>query len=227
MWSIQNILLLVTGLINLAMSIFIISRGWKNKVNLYFSLLTFFNFLWSISIIQASILNNGGEFWALFAHTAAMGIVLFLFYFSLHFPYYSFKLNSTYNYIIYIIAIIMSASFFKDKTMVLDYVQNVNSASYYLNYNKPAYILYMAFFFLLIITSVIILLHKYKTSEGIFKFRIKLVIISTSFGLSMGSFFDLILCYNSNFSYIWIGPLSTLLLNIVVFYLIKSPKKVT
>ncbi len=42
---IKNSILLTAGMLNLVMSIFIISRGWRNKVNLTFSLLTFSAFL--------------------------------------------------------------------------------------------------------------------------------------------------------------------------------------
>jgi hypothetical protein len=83
--STQNILLLLAGGINLIMSILVFSRGVKhNKINLYFSLLTFFNFLWAISLFFARVLpTNDWLFWARLAYPSSLGIVVSLFYFSI------------------------------------------------------------------------------------------------------------------------------------------------
>jgi hypothetical protein len=76
--SIQNILLLVAGIINLIMSILVFSRGIKhNKINRYFSLLTFFNFLWAISLLFAKALPvDSWMFWAKLAYPSSLGIAL-------------------------------------------------------------------------------------------------------------------------------------------------------
>ncbi|MDD5749980.1 MAG: hypothetical protein PHO91_04395 [Patescibacteria group bacterium] len=61
--SIQNTLLLIAGLINLVMSIIVFSRGIKNKINLYFGLLTFSNFLWALGLFLSRVLLFISEYW--------------------------------------------------------------------------------------------------------------------------------------------------------------------
>ena len=110
---IKNSILLTAGILNLAMSLFIISRGWKNKVNLYFSLFTFFNFLWALSILLARILESDFYFfWAMLAYPISLGIAVSLFYFSVYFPFSRQSLKKYVHFLILIPGIILSIIFF-------------------------------------------------------------------------------------------------------------------
>ena len=100
--NIQVAILLVSGFINLVMSVFIFSRGIKNKVNLYFSLLTFFNFLWAVSLLVFDFVDSEDllKLSASLPYTAAWLIAIYLFYFSVEFPYRIFDLSKLYKWII-------------------------------------------------------------------------------------------------------------------------------
>jgi hypothetical protein len=72
----------------------------------------------------------------------------------------------------------------------------------------------------LVFIIVFNLIKKYRVSENIFRKQILFLLIAIIIGLMAGSYFDLIICYFGNFSYAWVGPPFTLLMNFVVFYLI-------
>lgn len=226
--SIQNTLLLITGLINLLMSIIVISRGARNKINVYFSLLTFFNFLWAGGLFLSRILlfvSGTWIFWSTSTYFAAMGIAIFLFYFTIHFPFPNNK-NKTYsNYITCIIFFLLTFVIFKHNLFITNYTQNSEQNIYVLYYNKVLYVLYSIYFMYLIIASIINLLNKYKKAELFLRTKIMYFLMAIIIGAIFGSFFDLLLCYSHIFIFNWLGPLFTLPINFVAIYLIYSNKE--
>jgi hypothetical protein len=224
--SVQNIVLLTAGIINLIMSIFIFSRGWKNKVNLYFSLLTLFTFFWATSLALANVFI--GDIWRLFAqlaYPASLGIAIFLFFFTHHFPFRQKKINGATKYLIWIPAIFFSTIIFIDKVFITHFDQNLTGVFYKLEYNNVLYILFAVYFFVVVLAAVYNLINKYKSSEILFKKQILFLLFTIVIGLALGSYFDLITCYFGNFDYVWVGPPFTLLMNFAVFYLIFSANK--
>ena len=225
--SIQNILLLVAGVINLIMSVLVFSRGIKhNRVNRYFSLLTFFNFLWAFSLFFAQVLpTDDWLFWAKLAYPSSIGIVLSLFYFSVYFPFAIKKIPKILNYIILLLAVFFIIIPYINNLFIIDYSKYIEQALYILYYNKSLYIAFGVYFFILVFATVFNLIKKYKVSENIFRKQILFLLIAIIIGLMAGSYFDLIICYFGNFKHVWIGPPSTLLMNFVVFYLILHRKE--
>lgn len=222
---IKNGILLAAGLLNLFMAIFVISRGYKNKVNLTFSLLTFFNFLWAISVFFGRVLpSDGWYFWAIFAYPASLGITIALFYFSIYFPFILKGFKKIYHFMILIPGILLAIVSFIPNWFVVNTYHDANITEYTLYYLKPIYLIFALYFFILIILAVYNLYLKHKTSELVYKKQITLLLLTIIIGLIVGSYFDLVLCYFGNFKYIWIGPPFTLLMNAVVFYLIFSAR---
>lgn len=226
--SIENIILLVSGLINLIMSIIIFSRGVKNKINLYFSLLTFFNFLWAGSLFLGRASTNdfiwykGG---ALFAYSAALGIALSLYYFSIYFPSPIVKkVKQVYNRIIILLGIILAIIPYIGSWFILGNVKDNINHEYTLFVNKPIYVLYSIYFIGVVLLAIYNFYSKQKILEGVFKKRIKILLFTIVVGLAFGTYFDLIICYFANYKYSWIGPASTIFMNIYVFYLIFNKK---
>ena len=140
--GIQNILLLVAGIINIIMSILVLARGIKhNKVNLYFSLLTFFNFLWALSLFFAQTLVTENWFLAAqLAYPSSLGIAVSLFYFSVHFPFVIKRISKITNYIILLPAIFFVVIPYVDNLFIISSVKYVDQNLYVLYYNKLTYI---------------------------------------------------------------------------------------
>lgn len=220
----KNWLLLISALINLLMAIFVFSRGVRrSKINLYFSFLAFSCFLWGISLFFGRVmLTNQWYFWALFAYPAALLIAISLFYFTTAFPYlnYNFK-NHTYLMGIFVI---LSFLVFVPKYFVINAIHNVDLGQYTLYLFKPVYIIYAVYFIFLVFCSIYFLWKKYKAIDGVMKKNLFLLLITILVGLIFGTYFDLVLCYFADFTYIWLGPIFTFFMNLAVFYLVVFNK---
>lgn len=226
--GIQNILLLFAGLINLIMSLIVFSRGIKNKINLYFSLLTFFNFLWSVGMLIGRTLTLS-MFWyyagALFIYPVALGIAIFLYYFCVSFPIQIKKISILNHVVVVLPAVIISIVVYVKEWFILSYYKDIINMEYTLYVNKLSYFIYSLYFIVVVILALRELYRKIKVLEIIFIRQIKLLLIYIIIGLAFGIYFDLILCYFSNYHYIWVGPIFTAFMNAYVFYLIASNKE--
>ena len=188
----KNWLLLISALINLGMSIFILNRGIKNKVNLYFALLTFFCFAWSFNIFLQIVLLNISwvKFWFQASFISALGIATSLFYFVIHFPFKSIKLKIWQECFIWVIVLILSIfSYTKWNLVNFDKVMQDNFYEFIIEYNQVFQWCYALFFVILVISSLTILWGKYKQAESFLKKDIlqKLMVITKTVvaGVSM------------------------------------------
>ncbi|MDP2784422.1 MAG: histidine kinase N-terminal 7TM domain-containing protein [Sulfurimicrobium sp.] len=222
----QNGTLLIAALINIVMSIIVFSRGMKNKINLYFGLLTFFNFLWALSLFFARTLES--DIWFLAAQLAypfALGIAVFLLYFSLYFPFINHKFNYIVHFLIWIPAIFLAVIPFISGAFIVSSEKHISQTLYILYYYKPMYVIFTVYFFIIVITAIFNLFKKYKKIDGPLSKQTRWLSFAIIIGLLTGSYFDLILCYFGNFKYVWIGPIFTAFMNGYVFYLITSSKE--
>lgn len=226
--SIQNLLLLIAGLINLMMFFVIVSRSLNNKINLYFGLLTFSNFLWTLSILIARM-GEGGMFWyyagALLAYPIALGIVLSLYFFSRHFPVPGGKVKRFHDLLLLIVAFILSVIVYIKGAFVLTYNKDIINTEYTLYINKPVYIIYSIYFIFVALLALWNLYRKIRATDNYFKKQTIILFIAILIGLIFGVYYDLILCYFANYHYTWFGPVFTLFMNAVVFYFIISPRE--
>jgi len=224
--SFQNIVLLVAGIINLLMSIIVFSRGIKhNKVNLYFSIFTFFGFLWATSLLFSKSLFFGlsAEIFYKTAYLAAIGIAMALFYFSYNFPYKNKNLNIYYQVFIVLLAIIISLLVYS-KIHIIDFYDGLNASSWFVYYYKPFYAFYSLFFFYIIFSGMYFLISKLKNTDIFLRKQIVIFLITFIIGLIIGAYFNLLLPYLENWGYEFVGPICAVFMNIYVFYLI-FPKK--
>jgi len=225
--GLQNYTLLIAGIINLIMSILVFSRGIKhNKVNLYFSLLTFFNFLWAISLLlsKSVLFGLSAEISYRMAYVAALGIAMSLFYFTLYFPYKNKNLKLYYQAFLIFLALFLSVLAYS-KIHIINFSGGINSANWVINYYKPFYLVYSLFFSYVIISSMYFLIYKLKNIDNFLKNRIKILLITLLVGLLFGSYFNLVLPYFENWSYESVGPIFTAFMNAYVFYLIFNKKE--
>jgi hypothetical protein len=226
--SIQNLLLLIAGLINLMMFFVVVSRGLNNKMNLYFGFLTLANFLWTLSILIARM-GEGGMFWyyagALLAYPIALCIALSLYFFSRHFPIPSAQSKSINDILLLLGAFILSVIVYIKGAFVLSYNKDIANTEYTLYVNKPFYILYSLYFIFVALLALWNLYCKIRSTDHYFKKQTIVLFIAILIGLVFGVYYDLILCYFANYHYAWFGPVFTLFMNAVVFYFIISPRE--
>jgi hypothetical protein len=221
----KNWLLLIAALINLSMAIFIFSRGIKNKVNLYFSLLTFFCFLWSFSIFGQIVLQS--IFWAKFSFqtsfVGALGIALFLFYFIVYFPFQSVNLKMSWNYLLWVITILFGILSYTRWNLVSFDKDSANQLI--LGYYVVFQYFYALFFVFLVFIAMCLLWSKAKKVENFLKKDMIFLFWMLLIGLCLGIYFNLFLDYLGNFKYEWFGPVFTVPMNLAVFYLIFFDRK--
>lgn len=225
-FSTQNFILLIAALINLAMSLFIFSRGTKNKVNFYFGLLTFFNFLWAFSLLMSKLLHNDltAEIFYRTSYFSAIGIAVSLYYFCLHYPYKNKVTYKVVNFFIILGSLFLSILVYT-KIHVVSFARSQDLTNWQLVYNRGFYVIYSLIFFVLIVSAIYFLVDKLKWLDDIYYKQIRSLIITIIVGLFFGSYFNLVLCYFNNWDYIWLGPIFTLFMNMVVFRSIIAPKE--
>lgn len=219
------LILLLTGLINLAMSIFILWRSQKNKVNFYFGLMTLFNFLWALALIgfEVSVGVSTLRFFASLPYAMAWLVIIFLFYFAVHFPYENFRVKKIYNFLIIIFSIlILLCTTVAYKFFVTEVFLKPTRVAHY---NFLVYVLYTLAMVSVVVSSIFVLFSKYRKAEGIFKTQIALVLVGVIIGTLFGCYFNLFLMFVNNFDYIYLGPLFTLFINFIVLGFIVSSKE--
>lgn len=224
--SIQSITLLVAGIINLVMSILVFSRGVKhNKVNLYFSLLTFFNFLWAIGLFYSRSFIDL-EITSLFARStyiSAIAIIISLLYFVIYFPHKTKELSLGLKIFVWLPAFFLTSIIYS-KLFITHFVNN-NGYEYISYFNKFGFWTYFIYFILTALLAIYFLWQKYKVAEGLFKMQIKFLFLAIMVGLVFGTYFDLFLLYFENYRLNWLGPIFTAFMNGYVFYLIFPRKE--
>lgn len=227
--SIQNLTLLFAALVNLFMSLFVLLRGVKhNKVNLYFGLLTFFNFLWALGLLLSRMLFYFSEywiFWSQMTYVGALGISISLFFFSLYFPLRIVKNKTYYSYIILFLGFLFSIVIMLGDYFIVGFLEDISNKVYILKFNNFYYILYSLYFVILSVFSLRNLKINNKGYSPVLSSRINYFIVTIIFGLVFGALFDLFLCYYGIFNFNWLGPLFTLPMNFVAFYLINTSNK--
>jgi hypothetical protein len=224
-FSTQNFVLLIASLINLAMSLFIFSRGAKNKVNFYFGLLTMFNFFWAICliIINLAISYEFTRFFGSFVYPVALMVVISLFYFAMNFPYESFKLKKIHKLLINFSIIFYSiycTLFYKFFVPKVDLFPKV-----IIYYEVWVYTIFSVILITLMFFAIRVIYKKYKSAEGVFRVQLMMILIAVIIGTVAGCYFNLISMYYNNLAYNHLGPLFTLFINFVVFGFIISPRE--
>ena len=148
----QTIILFLAALLNLVMSIIVITRGWKNPINKYFSLMTFFNVLWAAGLLFLRLSHDYKmvQFSASFIYFASLLVVLNLFYFTIYFPFKTIRFSQIWQNILSITIFIGSLYFifFYEKFVILVSLADLNTVVY-----EP-----IAYLFFTIVLSVLMLL---------------------------------------------------------------------
>lgn len=220
--QIQVITLILAAVCNLAMSITITTRGWKNPIYKYFSSMTFFNVLWALGLLIFNVSNSLEivTFFASFVYFVALLVILNLFYFAWYFPFKIFNFKKIWQNILTAIVFIYSLYFV---FFYKQFISSVNIVSQNdVTYNMRAYLVYSVILLIFMLGAVAILFFKYFKVEKIFKKSIFLILLSVIIGVVAGSYFNLFYMYVNQVYNYHLGPLFTLIINFTAFYLIFS-----
>ncbi len=222
--QIQVSALILAAICNLVMSITISTRGWKNPIYKYFSLMTFFNVLWASGLLIFNVSNNPEivRFFVSFIYLAALLVVLNLFYFACYFPFKIFHFDKIWQNILTFIISIYSlyfVFFYKQFITSVDVVGQNDCVFNFVPYN-----IFSVALSILMFSGIVILFIKYFRAEKIFKKSIFLILLSVIIGAVAGFYFNLFSMYVDQFNNYHFGPLFTLAINFVAFYLIFSKR---
>lgn len=224
--TVENLLLLIAGLVNLMMFFVVISRGFNNKINLYFGLLTFFNFLWAGSLFLSRMPLDSWLFWARVTYVWALGIAISLFYFTYYYPIITYKLNKYFHIFNLLIIFCFSFIILFGGIFFIHFERGLNNTyPYLLLYNNASYILYSFYFIFLSVISLLNLSKKFSILNLVYRSQVVIIAITLLVGLIFGAYFDLVICYFGNFRFNWLGPIFTLFINMVVFRSIIASKE--
>ncbi len=222
--QIQVSALILAAICNLVMSITISFRGWKNPIYKYFSLMTFFNVLWALGLLIFNVSNNPeiARFFVSFIYTASLLVVLNLFYFTWYFPFKIFHFKKIWQNILTLLISTYSLYF------IFFYKQFITSVSVVGQndcvFNIVPYNIFSVVLSILMLGAIIILFIKYFRAEKIFKKSILLILFGVVLGVVAGFYFNLFAMYVNQFDNYHIGPLFTLVINFMAFYLIFSKR---
>lgn len=222
----KNWLLLISALINLIMAIFVFSRGVRrSKINLYFSFLAFSCFLWALGLFLSRL--DVAMFWtSIFARStyiSALLIILSLFYFTIYFPVSFYAPKRLFSIVTFLFFLFLSILSYSD-LFITGFIDAYGPGEYISLFNIYGFVLYALYFVVLAMLSLYNLLKKYKNLDGELKNNLLLLLVTISIGLIFGFYFDLFLEYFKNFKFNWFGPVFTIPMNMVVFYLVVFNK---
>ncbi|MDP2685514.1 MAG: histidine kinase N-terminal 7TM domain-containing protein [bacterium] len=215
-----EILLIIISIFNFTVAGFIFGRNKKSHINISFSLMYIFAAFWSLLIALFLISNDqhSALYFSKLYYVAAMLISPAFLYFSFSFPFPSFPIKLLKVIYLFLPAVLTSTIILVPKILISNVIiDNPNQVEL-----LWGYYLYSIVFLLYVLLALLVMVRKYIRSDGVSKFQLKLLIIGAAIGFSNGMLFDLVLPFFGNYILIWIGPLSSFILMIFIYYLISK-----
>jgi len=216
----KNIILICIAILNFIIAIILIFRNLHSPVNTIFATTLFGASLWALGIAMfRNTLNmETAVAWARIYYFAPTVIVLAFLAFA---NYYIYKLyDPDINKIIYFLLpflfvtfIAFHPTFFIEKAYHYEWGNDAQE-------KLGGHLIFAIYFFSYLILAYRILFKKLKSSDGINRKNLLLVIIFTLIAYIIGITFDLILPILGNYKLIWIGPNFTILASLMLIYLI-------
>lgn len=206
-----SIILIATGIINLALAWIIFGRGRRQRANLFYSLLTLSIAGWAFSMYLFRISDSLPYImlWGRVVYVFAGAVPFFFLLFATFFP--NSKRAANYFLIIPVTLVLvvstlasMWGSYIISDAVIID---GVNSLNY--GWGNIFYGAYVLLFFL---WGFILLLTRFRGSSGIVRSQLKLIIVGAALTLLISFFNNVILTFLGDFKYNWIGPSSTLIM---------------
>jgi len=215
----QVVSLFITSILNAAFG-YVILRGQRKITNIVFSLIAVAVSLWSVVLgffILESNLDNALILANVYYTVAAAIPVLFLFFSQtfLNLRHFS-RINIAYLIPMMLFLLLMTV----DKNILLYGVYDVNGQKNVV-FNNLTYLCYGVYFLIYIVFSYYHLIRRYlMLKSSIEKIQIKFILVGTSIALFLGMFFNLLIPAFGIYTYIWLGPIFTIIMIASIGYAI-------
>ena len=201
-------------ILNFIIGIIILSRGFKNKVNFLFGLISVGVSLWAAGILGFYLIKIPLDYlWIIETHSSAAFIAVIFLLFTFNFP--TLLTKKIYIRLMPLIpfSIIIYYLFFTK-----DIIGNVNGVNYEIH---SGYIFYSLFVMLCFFIGYFALFLQYKkSSNDEQRIQVKYVLGGAILSSILASISDLMLPYFGIFEYNWLGPIFTFFLVGTIAYAI-------
>jgi len=198
-------------MLNLILSVVILSRGVRESINAFFGFISLSVTLWCISILGFFYIEFSGidrAVWILLSHSFAALISVAFFSFGLYFPA---PLRGVTSHRLRLV--VSAAPFFTLLYLLFSsnvIIGEVHGQSYEIGPAYPLYALVTLGYFFSGFFGL--LTQRRRTDDKRVRLQIDYIILGTILASTLALITDLILPYFSVFSYIWLGPTFTFIL---------------
>ncbi len=206
-------LLLITVVINIILSVIILSRGLRNSFNILFGFLSLGVAGWCVSIVgfysRSYLLDIE---WLAWTHSTALFTGLIVFLFSNIFPNKIFSGRLFYFSVLIPFCVMLFFLFLTDS--IIAPPMEATTATYELKNGYPLYQLLVIFYFF---GAYLLLLKQHENASQKSKDQIRLISIGLIISSSLALFTNLILPVFKIFEFTWVGPLFSVILVSAIF----------
>jgi len=212
------LVLSVVFLINLLLAWRVWRSNSKHPVNIFFALAILMAGLWTFGLLVDAFYTGATNVsgFLRFIHFAPIPLVFFFYLFTYYFPYKTFKLSKKQIIVLLFFTALISVIEITPGLMIAREVPRVNTLSPYYNYSL--YLIFVSYFIVMAILAFSNLFLKYRKSAGVWRRRLRQVIIATSVAFVGGSLCNLILPFFLN-RYILEGYLAPIFTIFTAFYI--------
>lgn len=165
----------------------------KNVVNIFYALAVLMAALWTGGLLGDALAIGTQDISILtrFIYITPILAVFFFYIFTYYFPYKTYTISKSLVLLLLAFTIISLTIVIIPGAMIPLTLTKLETLRFY--YNRIGYAIYSLYFILFTVLAFKNLLIKYKTSDGIWRKRIKQVLIGTSVAFIGGGLFNLIL----------------------------------
>jgi len=219
MIDIKNLLLFLAGTLNFILGALIFAKNRKERINQFYALVVVSTACWSFSLLLFRITPDlfMAEIWAKVFYISANMIGISFFLFCTYFPYKSEKFSK----IVKSIAIAFSCLVVLTSAWPNMMIRGINVYDWgkEVVLHPPTYILYIIYFLGVMIIALYELYRKYRQSDLAIRTQLRFAIVGYVTAIIGGIIFNLIVPL-WNYQLIWVGPLFTVILSVLIAYAI-------
>ena len=222
--DINNILILITVIIDVTLAVYLALKDRKSAVNLSFSAVILSLAFWGISYVFWSIAKDPlwSVFWIDMRYVGPSLAAAFFLYFAIVFPKRDSNISPLRTGLIFIPCLLISLTCFTSL------VASGNSPPYIEPPHGPLYPLFVFYFILYLVLAFAILLLKYFKSTGRERLQLQYLIIGTLLSSIIGVYTNIYLATSGlsigPIMVAAVGPVSTLAIVVFVTYAIARHK---
>jgi signal transduction histidine kinase len=216
--EVQVVILFVVAAVNSILSLFIL-LGTRNLQNLIYSIFVLFVSLWAIGLAFFLIETDldSARSIANFYYIAAAAIPVTFLYFSFSFLSPSFRFTYWHGLILAPFLILAAILTFDQTFLISDIFYTTAGKDVVLNHTT--YLIYSTYFVVFVAACYLQLFRLFiRRRDPIERLQLKFIIIGTIIAFFLGMVFNLFFPFIGNYSYIWLGPLFTLIMVVSVGY---------